>query len=47
LQTVNARCPPRYHPIKWREFRARRAAGDYSNGREYVEISQYAVRRQF
>jgi isopenicillin N synthase-like dioxygenase len=40
--TVNARRPPRYHPIKWREFRARRAAGDYANGREYVEISQYA-----
>jgi hypothetical protein len=30
-----------------REFRARRAAGDYANGREYVEISQYAVRRRF
>jgi len=42
--TVNARRPPRYHPIKWREFRARRAAGDYANGREYAEISQYAVR---
>ncbi|HWN45843.1 MAG TPA: 2OG-Fe(II) oxygenase family protein, partial [Steroidobacteraceae bacterium] len=40
--TVNARRPPRYHPIKWREFRARRAAGDYANGREYAEISQYA-----
>ena len=40
--TVNARHPPRYHPIKWREFRARRAAGDYANGREYAEISQYA-----
>jgi isopenicillin N synthase-like dioxygenase len=41
--TVDSRRPPRYHPIQWREFRARRAAGDYANGREYVEISQYAV----
>ena len=42
--TVDARHPPRYRPINWREFRARRAAGDYANGREYVEISQYAVK---
>jgi isopenicillin N synthase-like dioxygenase len=41
--TVDARNPPRYRPISWREFRARRAAGDYANGREYAEISQYAV----
>jgi isopenicillin N synthase-like dioxygenase len=41
--TVDARHPPRYRPIQWREFRERRAAGDYANGREYVEISQYKM----
>jgi len=41
--TVDERHPPRYRPINWREFRARRAAGDYANGREYLEISHYAV----
>jgi isopenicillin N synthase-like dioxygenase len=40
---VDARNPPRYRPINWREFRARRAAGDYANGREYLQISHYAV----
>ncbi len=39
--TVNARRPPRYRPINWREFRERRSAGDYANGREYLEISHY------
>ena len=41
--TVNTRQPPRYRPINWGEFRARRAAGDYANQGEYAEISQYAV----
>ena len=40
---VDARHPPRYRPINWREFRGRRAAGDYANGGEYVQISHYAV----
>ena len=29
--TVDARNPPRYRAINWREFRTRRAAGDYAN----------------
>jgi isopenicillin N synthase-like dioxygenase len=41
--TVDARHPPRYRPIPWREFRARRTAGDYAHGREYVEISHYKM----
>jgi len=41
--TVDARHPPRYRPISWREFRSRRAAGDYANQGEYAQISQYAV----
>jgi isopenicillin N synthase-like dioxygenase len=41
--TVDARNPPRYRPINWREFRTRRSAGDYANGREYVEISHYKM----
>ena len=41
--TVDARHPPRYRPINWREFRTRRAAGDYANDGEYVQISHYAV----
>ena len=39
--TVDTRNPPRYRPINWREFRTRRSAGDYANGREYVEISHF------
>jgi isopenicillin N synthase-like dioxygenase len=41
--TVDARHPPRYRPINWREFRSRRAAGDYANAGEYAQISQYTV----
>jgi len=40
--TVDDRNPPRYRAINWREFRTRRASGDYANGREYLEISHYA-----
>lgn len=40
---VDARHPPRYRPINWREFRSRRAAGDYANGGEYAQISQYSI----
>jgi len=40
---VDARHPPRYRPINWREFRSRRAAGDYANAGEYAQISQYSL----
>lgn len=40
--TVDAAHPPRYRPIRWGEFRARRAAGDYADAGEYVRISHYS-----
>jgi isopenicillin N synthase-like dioxygenase len=40
--TVDARHPPRYRPIRWGDFRARRAAGDYAAHGEYHSISHYA-----
>ncbi|HET9861986.1 MAG TPA: 2OG-Fe(II) oxygenase family protein [Steroidobacteraceae bacterium] len=40
---VDSRHPPRYRPINWREFRARRAAGDYADAGEYLQISRYAL----
>jgi isopenicillin N synthase-like dioxygenase len=40
--TVDARHPPRYRPIHWGEFRARRAAGDYADHGEYHLISHYS-----
>jgi isopenicillin N synthase-like dioxygenase len=40
---VDARHPPRYRPINWREFRARRAAGDYADAGEYAQTSQYSL----
>ena len=39
--TVDLRTPPRYRPINWGEFRARRAAGDYANTGSYHQISHY------
>ena len=33
--------PARYRSINWREFRSRRAAGDYADYGEEVQISQY------
>lgn len=39
--TLDERHPPRYRPIVWGEFRARRAAGDYADQGEYAQISQY------
>lgn len=33
--------PPRYRPIHWGEFRAARAAGDYADYGEEVQISHY------
>jgi isopenicillin N synthase-like dioxygenase len=40
--TVDAVHPPRYRPINWGEFRARRTAGDYANQGEYTQISHYS-----
>jgi len=39
--TVDARHPPRYRPIHWGRFRARRAAGDYADRGDYHSISHY------
>lgn len=33
--------PPKYRPINWGEFRSSRAAGDYADYGEEVQISQY------
>lgn len=41
--TVDTAHPPRYRPIHWGEFRARRAAGDYADCGEEVQISHYYV----
>jgi isopenicillin N synthase-like dioxygenase len=40
--TVDSRHPPRYRPIHWGEFRARRAAGDYADAGEYHSIDHYS-----
>jgi isopenicillin N synthase-like dioxygenase len=42
--TVDDTHPPRYRPINWGEFRRLRAAGDYADQGEEVQISHYAVR---
>jgi isopenicillin N synthase-like dioxygenase len=39
--TLDAAHPPRYRAINWGEFRARRAAGDYADCGEEVQISHY------
>jgi isopenicillin N synthase-like dioxygenase len=39
--TVDSQHPPLYRQILWREFRARRAAGDYADHGEYAQISDY------
>lgn len=39
--TVDAARPPAYRPIVWGEFRALRAAGDYADLGEEVQISHY------
>ena len=38
---IDERNPPAYRAIVWREFRARRAAGDYADQGEYAQISDY------
>lgn len=40
--TVDAEHPPRYRPIHWGRFRARRAAGDYADHGEYHSIKHYS-----
>lgn len=41
--TVDGEHPPRYRPINWGEFRSRRAAGDYADLGEEIQISHYAL----
>ncbi|HZD53825.1 MAG TPA: 2OG-Fe(II) oxygenase family protein [Woeseiaceae bacterium] len=41
--TVSKHKPARYCTINWGEFRARRAAGDYADYGEEVQISQYYI----
>lgn len=41
--TVDAAHPARYRAINWGEFRARRAAGDYADLGEEVQLAHYAV----
>jgi isopenicillin N synthase-like dioxygenase len=40
--TVDAEHPPRYRPIHWGTFRARRAAGDYADRGAYHTIDYYS-----
>ena len=41
--TVSADNPPRYSPINWKDFREKRAAGDYADYGEEVQISHYRI----
>lgn len=38
---VDIDSPPRYRPIQWGEFRALRAAGDYRDDGQEIQIDQY------
>jgi len=40
---VDATHPARYRPINWGEFRAGRAAGDYADVGEEIQISQFRI----
>lgn len=42
--TVDSDHPPAYRPINWRQFRRLRAAGDYADVGEEVQIAQYRVK---
>jgi len=44
--TVDARHPPAYRSINWGEFRALRAAGDYADCGEEIQISHYRTDRE-
>ena len=41
--TIDAEHPVHYQPINWGEFRARRAAGDYADCGEEIQISDYRL----
>lgn len=41
--TIDAQAPPRFRPIRWSEFRALRAAGDYADRGEEVQIDHYRI----
>lgn len=41
--TCDASRPARYRPIRWEEFRAARAAGDYADVGEEIQISHFRV----
>ena len=41
--TIDAGQPARYRAIKWGEFRALRAAGDYMDRGEEIQISHHAA----
>lgn len=41
--TVDGKTPPRYRRIKWGEFYAGRAAGDYADHGEEIQISHYRI----
>lgn len=41
--TCDAAHPPRYRPIPWGEFRSARAAGDYADRGEEIQIAHYRV----
>jgi isopenicillin N synthase-like dioxygenase len=43
--TVTPETPAHYRPINWREFRSRRAAGDYADLGDEVQITDYRIRR--
>jgi isopenicillin N synthase-like dioxygenase len=40
----DAHHPPHYRPIRWGEFRAARAAGDYADVGDEIQISHYRIR---
>jgi isopenicillin N synthase-like dioxygenase len=41
--TVNDNNPPRYRRINWGEFRAQRAAGDYADQGEEIQITHFRI----
>jgi len=41
--TIDAGSPARYRPIRWGDFRALRAAGDYQDCGEEVQIDHYRI----
>lgn len=41
--TVDAANPPRYRPINWGEFRALRAAGDFADHGEEIQIQHFRI----